>query len=404
MDTALPRTTSAVPFGEHDDSPHAALADSLAAGFALDAAERDRQGGVALAERNALRASGLLRLSVPRELGGPGASWPEILRIVRRFSEADSAVAHLFAFHHLQVASVLLWGSEDQARRLLGPVVSGQAFWGNAANGLDAHVRLIPDGSRYVLDGTKTFCSGASDSDTLLVTALRSPAAAERVAIVIPTRREGVKVLGDWDAFGQRQTDSGTVVFSRVAVKRDEVLLPGPQTSPRATLRTCLAQLILAEIYLGNARGALRSAWHYVHDEGRPNVAAGVDRILDDPYIARHFGDFRLAIRGATLLADSAHARLQAAWARGTALTAEERGRVAIEVSEARLASARAGLEVTSRIFETLGARSTATRHGLDRYWRNVRTHTLHDSLDYKLRDLGRWVLTGAAPEPGLYS
>ena len=223
-------------------------------------------------------------------------------------------------------------------------------------------------------------------------------------ADVIPTRREGVKVLGDWDAFGQRQTDSGTVVFSRVAVKRDEVLLPGPQTSPRATLRTCLAQLILAEIYLGNARGALRSAWHYVHDEGRPNVAAGVDRILDDPYIARHFGDFRLAIRGATLLADSAHARLQAAWARGTALTAEERGRVAIEVSEARLASARAGLEVTSRIFETLGARSTATRHGLDRYWRNVRTHTLHDSLDYKLRDLGRWVLTGAAPEPGLYS
>ena len=41
---------------------------------------------------------------------------------------------------------------------------------------------------------------------------------------------------------------------------------------------------------------------------------------------------------------------------------------------------------------------------GLDRFWRNVRTHTLHDPIDYKLRDLGRHALTGAFPEPTSYS
>ena len=33
-----------------------------------------------------------------------------------------------------------------------------------------------------------------------------------------------------------------------------------------------------------------------------------------------------------------------------------------------------------------------------------TRTHPLHDPIDYKLKDIGRWLLSGAAPEPGAYS
>ncbi len=50
------------------------------------------------------------------------------------------------------------------------------------------------------------------------------------------------------------------------------------------------------------------------------------------------------------------------------------------------------------------GARSTATAEGLDRFWRNVRTHTLHDPVAYKRREVGRWVLEGELPEPTWYS
>ena len=39
-----------------------------------------------------------------------------------------------------------------------------------------------------------------------------------------------------------------------------------------------------------------------------------------------------------------------------------------------------------------------------DRFWRNVRTHTLHDPIDYKLNTLGRWALKGEAPDPQNYS
>jgi alkylation response protein AidB-like acyl-CoA dehydrogenase len=66
--------------------------------------------------------------------------------------------------------------------------------------------------------------------------------------------------------------------------------------------------------------------------------------------------------------------------------------------------SHRAGLEVSSQLFELTGARSTSQRFGLDRFWRNARVHTLHDPVDVKLRDLGRHALLDLPPEPGSYS
>ena len=65
---------------------------------------------------------------------------------------------------------------------------------------------------------------------------------------------------------------------------------------------------------------------------------------------------------------------------------------------------ARVALDITSDVFEALGARATSSRYGLDRFWRNVRVHTLHDSLDLKQRDIGRWLLSGEQPAASLYS
>jgi len=39
-----------------------------------------------------------------------------------------------------------------------------------------------------------------------------------------------------------------------------------------------------------------------------------------------------------------------------------------------------------------------------DRFWRNLRTHTLHDPVDYKLRELGRFALLDEIPTPSFYS
>ncbi len=61
-------------------------------------------------------------------------------------------------------------------------------------------------------------------------------------------------------------------------------------------------------------------------------------------------------------------------------------------------------LRVTGGVFEVTGARATAAGVGLDRFWRDVRTHSLHDPVAYKEMELGRFVLVGEAPEPTWYT
>lgn len=51
-----------------------------------------------------------------------------------------------------------------------------------------------------------------------------------------------------------------------------------------------------------------------------------------------------------------------------------------------------------------MGARATSAKYNFDRYWRNVRTHTLHDPVDYKIRDLGNYTLNNIYPEISAYS
>ncbi|OZI38630.1 monooxygenase [Bordetella genomosp. 10] len=381
-----------------------AVVDDLVKKLAASAVERDRQGGHAAAERELIRASGLLLLSIPREHGGLETDWSTILGIVRRLARVDSALAHVFGFHHLQIAGVLLSGGPAQHAHFLPPTVEGNLFWGNALNPLDRRAIAAEEPGGFRLDGVKSFSSGSIGSDVLTISAWHRASGTALVA-ALPTDTQGVTVNPDWDAFGQRQTDSGTVRFDHVRLEFLQVLqAPGFSPTPRSTLRTLFSQAIMANLYLGIAQGALAEACRFVLEDARPWFAADVQRQADDPYVQARFGEFRLATRAAEALADAAGRQLDAALGRGAALTAAERGELAVAIAEAKIWSHRAALKVGNELFEATGARSTSARYGYDRFWRNARVHTLHDPVAYKIRDLGRYELDGRAPEPTAYS
>lgn len=375
--------------------------ERLARKLASTAVQRDHLGGSAQAERQLLRDSGLLTLAIPQHFGGQGLLWPEIYRVIRYLAAVDSSLAHLFAFQHLQVATILLFANPDQQRHWLTQTVHERWFWGNATNGRDTRLKLTRREDHYELNGSKSFCSGALGADALVISAPRNTNPEDRVFIVLPSQREGLAVNDDWDGFGQRQTDSGTVQFENVFVDASE-LLGTSGGSPRTTLRACLSQLILIQLYLGNAQGALDAALRYTREHSRAWPASGVASASDDPYIQQRYGELWLRYRSALVLAEDAAQRLQSAWDK-PALTAVERAEVAIAISEAKVVSARAALDITSSIFENMGASSTSSKYGFDRFWRNVRVHSLHDPIDYKVRDLGHWFVNGKAPSPSLY-
>jgi alkylation response protein AidB-like acyl-CoA dehydrogenase len=378
------------------------LIDTLRA----SAARRDLAGGHAAAEKQLIADAGLLALAVPHQFGGrfgrDGTRWGTLYETIRSIARVDSALAHLLGFQFLQVVTVDLWGNAAQRANWLQGTVEHRWWWGNAVNPLDTRLIAQTDGAGgWRLHGKKGFCSGTTGSQMMTVSA-HDPVTGNPVFAVVPTSRAGITAHDDWDPIGQRQTDSGTVSFDAVEVRAAEVL-HRPDT-PRASLRTLVSQLVLTNLFVGIAQGALEEAREYVLANGRPWVNSGVQRAADDPYLQQRFGEMRIQSLSAAVLADRAAAILDAAWEQGDALDAATRAEVSLAVSEAKIVAHRAALDAGERLFDACGARATHAALALDRFWRNARVHTLHDPLDYRLRDVGRYTLLRELPEPTLYT
>ncbi|AZF20640.1 acyl-CoA dehydrogenase family protein [Pseudomonas sp. R3-52-08] len=377
----------------------------LAAEFALSAVERDERGGTPKAERDALRHSGLLALSIPRQYGGLGARWSETLGIVREFAKVDSSIAHVFGFHHLMLATVRLFARPDQWQPWFEQTARKNWFWGNALNPLDTRTVVKDFGGWREFSGKKSFCSGANDSEMLIASAVDESAGGKLLIAAIPSGRSGITLHNDWNTIGQRQTDSGSASFERVRVEESELLLePGPLSTPFACLRPLIAQLTFTHMFLGIAEGAFEEARHYTLTETRAWHKSMAEDVRQDPYVLHHYGDFWVALQGVRLLVERAAELFDQAWAKGQSLSEQERGQLAIAIATAKVAATRQGLDLCTRLFDVTGARSTHASLRLDRHWRNLRTQTLHDPLDYKLHELGDWALNQALPIPTFYS
>ena len=113
--------------------------ETLAQALAATAVERDRQGGHAARERELIRQSGLLRLSVPTAHGGAGASWSTVLGAAPAGPGRQRAGACI-RFPPSAGGRVLLYGTPEQHAYFLEPTVARNLFWGNALNPLDRRV------------------------------------------------------------------------------------------------------------------------------------------------------------------------------------------------------------------------------------------------------------------------
>ncbi len=175
-----------------------------------------------------MRASGLGALRVPSEHGGGGATLRELFATVIALAAVDVNVAHILRGHFSHVEERLRL-DEAQRRHVIDLALRG-AIVGNASTELGStpagaftwQTKLTPEGDGYRLTGKKFFTTGTLYADYAEVLA-SNPAGATVIALV-PTDRDGVTVLDDWDGFGQRATGTGTAIFDNVVVNADELL------------------------------------------------------------------------------------------------------------------------------------------------------------------------------------
>lgn len=135
------------------------------------------------------------------------------------------------------------------------------------------------------------------------------------------------------------------------------------------------------------------------------------EKATDEFYILERYGNFHAHLRAASALADRAGQEVDAIYQKyggdldiRAKLTARERGELAEWVASVKVVATDTSLRVTSGVFEVTGAKATSQKVGLDRFWRDIRTHSLHDPVAYKNRELGRFELLDEIPEATWYT
>ncbi|WP_433250677.1 acyl-CoA dehydrogenase family protein [Actinomadura nitritigenes] len=375
------------------------VAERVAAELAETALARDRANQNPVAELRLLREAGLLGFAAPRELGGGGGSLTQALKLSRIVSAADGSIGQLLTYHYSNGVWTHILGTPEQRERIARGVGTEGWFQGSVSNPRDPGVTVERDGDGYRITGRRTFATGVAVADLITVLLYGD----EPVNVVIPPDRPGLSFGDDWDNLGQRLTASGSVTFDGVVAHADEVLAglgDGAADRRRDGLRGLFSQLIFAHLYAGIADGALKAAARYVREKGRPWPEAASRDVTEDPYHLQLLGRLSASLAAATALADAASEEFEAALALGADLTEERWGRLAILIDQAKAVTTETVLDVTHNIYQATGARSTANAVGLDIYWRNARTHTTHDPLPYRQREIGRHVLTGELPRP----
>ncbi|MEV0851276.1 acyl-CoA dehydrogenase family protein [Nocardia fluminea] len=420
------------------------IATELAEVFAAGAVERDHSRRLPHEELDQLSASGLLAITVPADFGGADLPPSVVAEVVRILAAADPNIAQVPHSHFVYLNLLRLAGTRAQRSDYFGKVLAGARIanaqserGGATVADISTVLRLEHDTTvadaesaqddvtgdavsariearRFVVEGTKYYCTGSLFADVLAVlTRLDDPQgvsgleAGEYVAFV-PALEPGVRIVDDWDALGQRTTGSGTVEFAAVKVGREQLVARASAVNA-PTGYGAFAQLLHAAIDAGIARGALEAAAEFVRTRSRPWFEAEVAHAADDPLVVQRFGELAVAVAAAESTLIVASAAVDAA-VRPTAVADRavaqdghsdapgDGAQASIAVATAKILADRAANEVSAAIFEVGGTRSAAAEHRLDHFWRNARTHTLHDPVRWKYQHIGRAVLHNRPP------
>jgi alkylation response protein AidB-like acyl-CoA dehydrogenase len=365
--------------------------------IALGAAERERNRELPHEQIRRLAAARLLTFRIPVAYGGSGSSVREVVQFIIDLAAVDSNIAQSLRASFLFIDGLLARENEAERQLWFSRYLAGEVF-GNAgweiggANGAIAS-RIVREGDHFRVNGSKYYSTGSLYSRWVFAVALDEN---ERpVFFVLPHDREGLELVDDFDAMGQRLTASGTTNLRDVIVYANEVLTLVHDESKRSIV-TPYAQIYLGAVEAGIARNVLVDAVNFARDRARPIKHSSATRSVDDPYVEHAVGEISARAFAAEAVILRAADTIDAAWATG--LDEPSVTRAAVEVAQAQYIAIESALEAAELLFDVGGASTTKRAYNLDRHWRNARTVANHNPRDWKAAAVGAYRLKGTPP------
>jgi acyl-CoA dehydrogenase len=242
--------------------------------------EKDRSGDFPHELHAALAAAGWLGIAMQEEYGGAGLGITEAALMMQGIAESGAAMTGASAVHMniFGLQPVVVFGTEDQKRRMLPPLIAGKDKACFAVTepdaGLDTtaiKVRAERRGADYVLSGQKIWISTAQVANKVLVLARTTPLAeVERRTgglslfyTDLDRSHVAVRVI---DKMGRHAVDSNEMFFDGMVVPEADRI--GPEGEGfRAILHGMNPERILiAAEAVGIGRAALRKAAAYARE------------------------------------------------------------------------------------------------------------------------------------------
>ena len=240
------------------------------------AAELDRTGEYPWSVIRALREAELMGIWIPEEYGGQGAGVLDLCVVVEELSRACGGVGVAYAVNALGSFPIVLGGTEEQKRRWLPAVASGEkliAFGlSEKASGSDAgslRTRAVADGDSWVIDGDKKWNTNGNAASIYTVYASTRPDRGSRgiSAIVVEKGTPGFEIGKREDLMGIRCVPVHELHFRGCRVPAGN-LLGGVEGKGfgNAMMTLDRARPGVAAQALGLAQGALDWALRYTSE------------------------------------------------------------------------------------------------------------------------------------------
>lgn len=228
--------------------------------------------------------AGLVGSIIPEEFGGPGFGFLEQALITEQLSRVDLGtclciVAATFGSEH-----ILLFGTDEQKKKYLPLLCSGQAISAGAFTEPDAgtdvaagRTRAVKDGGDYVINGNKMFITNGTVCNFMAVFCVTNPDAEARHSrhsiILVEADRPGVKVNKIKGKLGVRASDTTEIAFEEVRVPQENLIGTEGRGFYQLMEFFDATRTMVAAQGVGLAQGALDLTLKYVQERktfGRP--------------------------------------------------------------------------------------------------------------------------------------